>query len=73
MTAEIGSSGSGARSKDILGLSCPAVCFMIPNVAESFLYDVRVVINFPAAHGTEKLQAKEFEPSSRDRDPFCEF
>jgi hypothetical protein len=45
----------------ILGLTCPAMHFTITNVAESFLYDLRVVISFAGAHGAEKLRIEDFE------------
>ena len=45
----------------IIGLTCPALHFTITNMAESFLHDLRVVINFAGAHCAEKLQADDCE------------
>lgn len=46
----------------IVGLACPAMIFTIANIAESFLYDLRVVITFAgAARGAKKIEPNQLE------------
>lgn len=45
----------------VAGFAFSPINFTVTNVAESFLYDVKIVVTFAAAHGVEPHLLEEFE------------